>query len=89
VNVIPAKAKDGEDLALTTPLGYAGSAEELDRELGKHLPAMLSPISCSENTLAESKAEMDAAAKAARQKARTAQQSAKSDSSTVKKEETA
>ena len=30
VNVIPAKIKDGEDQALTTPLSYTGSAEELD-----------------------------------------------------------
>ena len=37
VNVIPAKAKEGEDEALTTPLSYTGSCEELDRELGQHL----------------------------------------------------
>jgi PRTRC genetic system protein E len=30
VNVIPAKAKEGEDEALTTPLSYIGSPEELD-----------------------------------------------------------
>jgi PRTRC genetic system protein E len=37
VNVIPAKAKEGEDEALTTPLSYTGSPEELDREFGQHL----------------------------------------------------
>ncbi len=37
VNVIPTKAKEGEDQALTTPLSYTGSPEELDAELGKHL----------------------------------------------------
>ena len=37
VNVIPTKAKDSEDQALTTPLSYTGSPEELDAELGKHL----------------------------------------------------
>ncbi len=37
VNVIPTKAKDSEDHALTTPLSYTGSPEELDAELGKHL----------------------------------------------------
>ena len=30
VNVIPAKAQEGEDEALTTPLSYTGSPEELD-----------------------------------------------------------
>lgn len=29
VNVIPAKAKEGEDQALTTPLSYTGSPESL------------------------------------------------------------
>ena len=37
VNVIPAKVKEGEDHALTTPLSLTGSAEELDSELGRHL----------------------------------------------------
>jgi PRTRC genetic system protein E len=37
VNVIPTKAKEGDDQALTTPLSYTGSPEELDAELGKHL----------------------------------------------------
>lgn len=30
INVIPTKAKEGEDEALTTLLSYAGSPEELD-----------------------------------------------------------
>jgi PRTRC genetic system protein E len=37
VNVIPTKARDGEDQALTTPLSYTASPEELDAEFGKHL----------------------------------------------------
>ena len=37
VNVIPAKAREGEDQALTTPLSYTASPEELDVELGKHI----------------------------------------------------
>jgi PRTRC genetic system protein E len=37
VNVIPAQAKADENPALTTPLTYTGSPEELDAELGKHL----------------------------------------------------
>src|SRR5258708_1517999 len=34
VNVIPARAKEEEDQALTTPLSFAGSPEELDAERG-------------------------------------------------------
>jgi PRTRC genetic system protein E len=37
VNVIPKKVKDDENPALTTPLSYTGTPEELDSELGKHL----------------------------------------------------
>src|ERR1019366_468335 len=74
VNVIPTKTKEGEDQALTTPLSYTGSAEELDVELG--------------STLAEAKAEMDAAAKAARQKVKSTQQTSKPDQ-TAPKQETA
>jgi hypothetical protein len=48
VNVIPAKAKEGEDEALTTPLSYTGSPEELDRELGQHLASYVDSIWRSE-----------------------------------------
>ena len=37
VNVIPTKLKEGEEHALTTPLSFTGSAEELDAELDRHL----------------------------------------------------
>jgi PRTRC genetic system protein E len=37
VCIIPKKAKDDENPALTTPLSYTGPPEELDAELGKHL----------------------------------------------------
>ncbi len=86
VNVIPAKAKEGEDQALTTPLSYTGSSEELDRELGQHLASYVDSHLALGNTLAEAKAEMDAAAKAARQKAKTAQQTSKSDTGAKKEE---
>jgi len=88
LNVIPARVKDGEDQALTTSLSYTGSPEELDRELGQHLASYVDSHLSLGNTLAEAKAEMDAAAKAARQKAKTAQQPSKPDTGT-KKEETA
>ena len=86
VNVIPAKAKEGEDQALTTPLSYTGSPEELDRELGQHLASYVGSHLTLGSTLAEAKAEMDAAAKAARQKAKTAQQTSKSDACTKREE---
>jgi PRTRC genetic system protein E len=89
VNVIPAKVKEGEEHALTTPLSFTGSAEELDSELGRHLVSYVDSHLALGNTLAEAKAEMDAAAKAARQKAKAAQQTSKSDASTAKKEEVA
>ena len=86
LNVIPAKAKEGEDEALTTPLSYTGSPEELDKELGPHLASYVDSHLALGSTLAEAKAEMDAAAKAARQKAKTEQQSSKSDTATKKEE---
>lgn len=89
VNVIPAKAKEGEDEALTTPLSCTGSPEELDKELGQHLASYVDSHLALGSTLAEAKAEMDAAAKAARQKTKTAQQTSKSDAGALKKEETA
>jgi PRTRC genetic system protein E len=88
VNVIPAKGKEGEDQALTTPLTYAGTAEELDRELGSHLATYVDSHLALGSTLAEAKAEMDAAAKAARQRAKAVQHPSKSDGA-VKKDETA
>jgi PRTRC genetic system protein E len=87
VNVIPAKVKEGEDHALTTPLSFTGSAEELDSELGRHLASYVDAHLALGSTLAEAKAEMDAAAKAARQKVKTTQQASKSDPAVAKKEE--
>ena len=77
VNMIPAKVKEGEDHALTTPLSLTGSAEELDSELGRHLAGYVDSHLALGSTLAEAKAEMDAAAKAARQKVKATQQTSK------------
>jgi len=87
VNVIPARVKESEDQALTTPLSFTGSAEELDAELGRHLATYVDSHMQLGSTLAEAKAEMDAAAKAARQKVRTTQQASKPDPTVVKKDE--
>jgi PRTRC genetic system protein E len=75
VNVIPTKARDGEDQALTTPLTYTALPEELDAELGKHLASYVDSHMQLGSTLAEAKAEMDATAKAARQRAKTSAKS--------------
>ena len=89
VNVIPAKLRDGEDQALTTPLTYTGSPEELDAELGKHLASYVDSHVQLVSTLAEAKAEMEAAAKAARQKAKSTQQAPKTEAAIGEKQEAA
>ena len=69
VNVIP-RAKPDENPALTTPLTYSGSPEELDAELGKHLADYAQVHQQTGSTLAEAKATMEAAAKAAQEEAK-------------------
>jgi PRTRC genetic system protein E len=78
VNLIPTKTKEGEQGALTTPLSFTGSAEELDAELGNHFARYVHSHVELRNTLAEAQAEMDAAAKAARQRVKTTQPATKS-----------
>ena len=58
VNVIPAQAKADENPALTTPLTYTGSPEELDAELGKHLAGYVQTHQQTASTLAEAKAQL-------------------------------
>lgn len=77
VNVIPTKARDGEEQALTTALSYTASPEELDAEFAKHLASYVDSHMQLGSTLAEAKAEMDAAAKAARQRAKASQPTTK------------
>jgi PRTRC genetic system protein E len=69
VNVFP-KVKESENPALATPLSYTGTPEELDREFGKHLSSFVESHAELGSTLAQAKAEMEAAAKAAQQEAR-------------------
>jgi PRTRC genetic system protein E len=85
--VIPAKVKEGEDQALTTSLSFTGSPEELDSELGRHLASYVDSHLALGSTLADAKAEMDSAAKAARQKVKTTQQGPKPDPAVAKKHE--
>ena len=70
VNVIPALAKTDDNPALSTPLTYTGSPEELDAELGKHLAGYVQTHQQTASTLAEAKATMEAAAKAAQEEAK-------------------
>ena len=68
--VVPQKASDTEDNALTTPLAITGTAEELDRDLPQQLVEFTGAHLQLQTTLASAKAEMEAAAKAAREEAR-------------------
>jgi len=69
VNVIP-HGKADDNPALSTPLTYTGSPEELDAELGKHLAGYVQTHQQTASTLAEAKATMEAAAKAAQEEAK-------------------
>jgi len=70
VHVIPTKTCDTENSALTTPLSYTGTPEELDQELGQQLAGYVEAHQQLGSTLAQAKAEMEAAAKAAQEEAR-------------------
>ncbi len=69
VNVVP-HGKANENPALTTPLTYTSSPEELDAELGKNLAGYVQTHQQTASTLAEAKATMDAAAKAVQEEAK-------------------
>ena len=69
VNIIP-HGKADDNPALTTPLTYTGSPEELDAELGKHLASYVQVHQQTASSLAEAKASMEAAAKAAQEEAK-------------------
>ena len=68
--VLPQKASDADDKAMTTPLAITGTAEELDRDLPHQLIEFVGAHLQLQSTLASAKADMDAAAKAAREEAR-------------------
>lgn len=70
VNVIPTKKNEDENRALTTPLSYTGPPEELDRELGKQVAGYVEAHQQLGSTLAQVKAEMDAASKAEQEEAK-------------------
>jgi PRTRC genetic system protein E len=70
VNVIPKRIRDDKIPALTTPLSYTGRPEELNAELGKHLASYVGSHTQLGSTLAQAKAEIEAAGKAAQEEAR-------------------
>jgi PRTRC genetic system protein E len=68
--VLPQKSSEAEDKAITTPLAISGSADELDRDLPQQLVEFVGAHLQLQSTLASAKADMEAAAKAAREDAR-------------------
>ena len=68
--IVPQKASDTEDNALTTPLAITGTAEELDRDLPQQLVEFTGAHLQLQSTLVSAKTEMEAAAKAAREETR-------------------
>ena len=86
VNVIPSRKKEDENAALATPLSFSGTPEELDRELGSSVASYVEDNLRLQTALVEAKAEMEAAAKAAREqaKAKTVQSTKKQEDSAAK-----
>jgi PRTRC genetic system protein E len=88
VNVIPKKTSDSENNALTTPMSFTGTAEELDAQLPEAIVSFVGSHLELKNTLVRAKEEMDAAAKAAQEEARNkAKNNKKPSTDTNKKNE--
>jgi PRTRC genetic system protein E len=85
VNVMPKKLADGENTALTTPMSFTGTAEELDTQLPSALVSYVASHLDLKTTLEKAKEEMAAAAKAAQEEARNKSKSVKKASDTTAK----
>jgi PRTRC genetic system protein E len=83
VSVVPKKIKEDENDALTTPVAFTGTPEELEAELGPTLVSYTGSHLQLASTLVQAQSEMDAAAKAAKAEAQSKSKSP------VKKETTA
>ena len=70
VNVLPKRANDSENPVLTTPLSFAATPEELDRDFARELAGYIDAHQRLGSTLADAKAVMEAAAKAAQEEAK-------------------
>lgn len=82
VNVMPKKLADSENTALTTPMSFIGTAEELDTQLPGALVSYVASHLELKNTLEKAKEEMAAAAKTAQEEARNKSKSVKKASDT-------
>lgn len=71
VNVMPKQLASGENSALTIPFSLTGSPIELDEQLPQAIVEFVAKHLETKNTLEAAKAEMDAAAKTARDEARS------------------
>lgn len=71
VNVLPKQVGTGENTALTTPLSVTGTAAELDEQLPQALVQFVGKHLELKNTIESAKAEMDAAAKLAKEEAKS------------------
>ena len=69
VNVIPTRKREDENAALGAPLSFSGTPEEVDGEMARNLGVYVEDNLRLQHTLEEAKAEMDAAAKTARERA--------------------
>jgi len=85
VNVMPKKLGDSENTALTTPMSFTGTAEELDTQLPAALVSCVASHLDLKNTLEKAREEMAAAAKAAQEEARNKSKSVKKASETATK----
>jgi len=70
LNVCPKRTTESDNAALSTPLSFVGTPEELDRHFAKELAAYVETHRQLSSTLAQAKAEMEAAAKAAQEEAK-------------------
>ena len=68
--VVPKRNSESEIAALSTPLSFVGTPEELDRDFGRTLAEYVEAHQRLGSTLAQAKAEMEAAAKAAQEEAK-------------------
>jgi PRTRC genetic system protein E len=83
LNVCPKRTTESENAALSTPLSFVGTPEELDQDFVKELAAYVETHRQLSSTLAQAKAEMEAAAKTAQEEAkRKAEEKRKAKSST-------
>jgi PRTRC genetic system protein E len=69
-NVCPKRTTESENTALSTPLSFVGTPEEVDRDFAKELAGYVEAHRQLGSTLAQAKATMEAAAKAAQEEAK-------------------